>query len=92
MRARNRTLQQALPGSSSAATDASAAVDRTLRMGRVSGCLFQKMPQFTVAPQVYYAPLMILADTVAPELTLYLDAVSRFSVRAYIDRAFVDGT
>jgi len=56
------------PGSSSAADDAFAAVVRTPRTGRVFGLAWQKGPLLNVAPQVYYAPLIILAGLIPPVL------------------------
>ena len=64
MRVHSRTWRQGTPGSSSAVTDASAAVDRRLRTDQVSYRSLQMTPHLTVASQVYYAPLIILADAV----------------------------
>jgi hypothetical protein len=38
-----------------------------LRMDQVSYCDYQKTPHPTVAPQVYYAPLIILAEAITPD-------------------------
>jgi hypothetical protein len=47
-------------------TDASVTVVRMLRTDRVSYCSFQKTLRIDVASQVYYAPLIILAELNRP--------------------------